>query len=100
MDGKLMREPEDARRMRELPEHEIDDERTAGGGILGEGGTAVDRGTGELGGTAQGIESGDPVEEGSVRPTDLPGARPEDDDPRLGLDDELDGGNAIQPRTG
>ena len=42
----------------ELPEHEIDDDRTTGGGILSEGGTAVDRGTGTLSGTAQG-ETGD-----------------------------------------
>ena len=41
-----------------LPEHEIDDDRTTGGGILSEGGTAVDRGTGELGGQAQGERAG------------------------------------------
>jgi hypothetical protein len=42
------------KRLDELPEHEIDDDRTAGGGVMSEGGTAIDRGTGELGGQAQG----------------------------------------------
>jgi hypothetical protein len=37
-----------------LPEHEQDDERTLGGGVMGAGGTAIDRGTGTLGGEAQG----------------------------------------------
>ena len=53
---------DDARReeaaRRGLPEHEIDEEDTAGGGILGVGGTAIDRGTGTLGGTAQGNDPG------------------------------------------
>jgi hypothetical protein len=34
-----------------LPEHEQDDESTVGGGVMGSGGTAVDRGTGQLGNT-------------------------------------------------
>jgi hypothetical protein len=46
---------------RALPEHERDDDRTIGGGVLSSGGTAVDRGTGELTGTAQ---RGDPYEYG------------------------------------
>ena len=37
----------------ELPEHERDDDRTAGGGVMSMGGTSVDRGTGTLGGQAQ-----------------------------------------------
>lgn len=32
-----------------LPDHEFDDERSGGGGIMSQGGTAVDRGTGEAG---------------------------------------------------
>jgi hypothetical protein len=48
--------PDDDRGDREdqLPEHERDDDTVAGAGLMGSGGTAVDRGTGELGGTAQG----------------------------------------------
>jgi hypothetical protein len=44
-----------------LPEHEHDDARTIGGGMMGQGGTAVDRGTGTLAGDAQGTggEDGD-----------------------------------------
>jgi len=38
----------------ELPEHERDDDRTVGGGVMSMGGTTVDRGTGTLGGQAQG----------------------------------------------
>jgi hypothetical protein len=37
-----------------LPSHEIDDDSTAGGGIMSQGGTSIDRGTGTLGGVAQG----------------------------------------------
>jgi hypothetical protein len=40
-------------RERGLPEHEIDDDETVGGGVLSSGGTAIDRGTGTLGGLAQ-----------------------------------------------
>jgi len=32
----------------ELPEHELRDAPTAGGGVMSQGGTAVDRGTGTL----------------------------------------------------
>ena len=46
-----------------MPEHEIDDDRAVGGGMMGAGGTAVDRGTGTLGGDAQGDAAGDDVEE-------------------------------------
>ena len=31
-----------------LPDHEIDEERSVGGGVMSQGGTAVDRGTGTL----------------------------------------------------
>jgi hypothetical protein len=41
-------------RERQLPEFERDDERTVGGGLMSQGGTSTDRGTGELDGTAQG----------------------------------------------
>ena len=51
----------------ELPEHEIDDERTTGGGILSQGGTAVDRGTGMLGGQAQGTQDDDRPDENAVQ---------------------------------
>jgi hypothetical protein len=37
-----------------LPEHERRDDRTVGGGMMDQGGTAIDRGTGTLGGQAQG----------------------------------------------
>ena len=37
-----------------LPEHERRDDRSVGGGVLEQGGTAIDRGTGTLGGRAQG----------------------------------------------
>ena len=40
-----------------LPEHERDDDRTLGGGVMSMGGTTVDRGTGTLGGEAQGDDS-------------------------------------------
>ena len=49
----------DADRTAGLPEHEVDDDRTAGGGIMTEGGTATDRGTGELTGQAQGESDDD-----------------------------------------
>jgi hypothetical protein len=42
-----------------LPEHELREERTAGGGVMSQGGTAVDRGTGTLDGRAQGPETDD-----------------------------------------
>ena len=50
-------------RERKLPEFERDDERTVGGGLMSQGGTAIDRGTGELDGTAQGGETDDDEEE-------------------------------------
>ena len=62
----------DEAREAHLPEHELDDERSVGGGIMSSGGTAVDRGTGTLSGEAQGHEagtagedSGDPFDEGA-----------------------------------
>jgi hypothetical protein len=51
-DGDLGMDEEDER-LDELPEHERDDDRTIGGGVMDAGGTAVDRGTGTLGGQAQ-----------------------------------------------
>jgi hypothetical protein len=41
-------------RLSKLPAEERDDDRTVGAGIMDEGGTAVARGTGTLGGQAQG----------------------------------------------
>jgi len=43
-----------------LPEHEFRDEGagSVGGGVMGAGGTAMDRGTGTRGGTAQGPDAG------------------------------------------
>jgi hypothetical protein len=47
-----------------LPGHEIDDDTAVGGGLMGSGGTATDRGTGELTGRAQGdADTTDDVEE-------------------------------------
>jgi hypothetical protein len=61
---------DDARaREADLPEHERDENETIGGGVLSSGGTAIDRGTGELSGTAQGPGAGDePEGEGVVPP--------------------------------
>jgi hypothetical protein len=41
----------DQERLEKLPAFESDADRTAGGGVMDEGGTAVDKGTGQLGGT-------------------------------------------------
>jgi hypothetical protein len=49
-----MNDREERDRERRLPEFERDDERTVGGGLMSQGGTVSDRGTGELDGTAQG----------------------------------------------
>jgi hypothetical protein len=51
----------DRERLEELPEHEKRDVegQSVGGGVMSEGGTAVDRGTGTLGGTAQGAVADD-----------------------------------------
>lgn len=38
----------------DMPEHEEDPDDTVGGGVMSEGGTAIDRGTGTLAGEAQG----------------------------------------------
>jgi hypothetical protein len=51
----------DEERLSRLPPEEHDEDRAIGGGMLDEGGTAVTRGTGTLGGEAQGrdIEADD-----------------------------------------
>ena len=36
-----------------LPAHEIDEDATVGGGLMSQGGTSIDRGTGTLDGLAQ-----------------------------------------------
>ncbi|HSK53024.1 MAG TPA: hypothetical protein VLA44_09730 [Clostridia bacterium] len=47
-------------RLEDMPEHESDEDvETVGGGVMSAGGTAVDRGTGTLGGTAQGPRDAD-----------------------------------------
>jgi hypothetical protein len=43
----------------DMPEHERPDDQTVGGGVLEQGGTAIDRGTGTLGGQAQGPAADD-----------------------------------------
>jgi hypothetical protein len=43
----------------DMPEHEEDRDDTVGGGVMSEGGTAIDRGTGTLGGEAQGGDAED-----------------------------------------
>ena len=43
----------DEARARGLPEHEIDENQTVGGGLMSSGGTSIDRGTGTLSGEAQ-----------------------------------------------
>jgi hypothetical protein len=40
-------------RLEKLPPEEIDEGRTVGGGVMSEGGTAIERGTGTLSGEAQ-----------------------------------------------
>jgi hypothetical protein len=97
-----MNERRDDQREGMLPEHEIDDERSVGGGIMSSGGTAVDRGTGTLaGGPADGDEarrdaaSGDPYDEtardrarsGNTDVTDA-GRWADDTDPLSSADDE------------
>jgi len=70
MDGLTIHEPDDARRLDELgdhgrrldelPDHEDDgDVDQVGSGIMQQGDTSVDRGTGQLGGLAQ---EGDPYD--------------------------------------
>jgi len=69
-------------REEQLPEHERDPDATAGGGMMGAGGTAIDRGTGELEGTAQGPAEGDSddtiagADAGMVAGTPTGGAQP------------------------
>jgi hypothetical protein len=53
----------------EMPEEELDEPKTVGGGIMSQGGTAIDRGTGTLTGQAQGVDDDD-----------------DDDDDRAGVD--------------
>ena len=58
-----------------LPEHERRDDRTVGGGLMSQGGTAIDRGTGTLGGQAQGPaeddDQDDPLEPEGVDPDEV-----------------------------
>jgi hypothetical protein len=68
---------EDMDRTDAMPEHELDDDATVGGGVMSMGGTSVDRGTGTLSGEAQG--------DGDDR-DDEPGIKLDDADEALGLD--------------
>ena len=56
---------DEAERRDALPEHERDDDTSAGGGVMSSGLSATDRGTGDLSGTAQGPgaddDEGDPT---------------------------------------
>jgi hypothetical protein len=60
-DETIAQDDEDDRR-EALPEHEFREEgaESVGGGVMGAGGTAVDRGTGTRRGTAQGPDAGRP----------------------------------------
>jgi hypothetical protein len=56
-----------------LPSHEIDEDDAVGGGVMSAGGTATDRGTGELSGRAEGggdafddVEEDAGVNEGAI----------------------------------
>jgi hypothetical protein len=53
-----------------VPEHERRDDRTVGGGVMDQGGTAIDRGTGTLGGQAQGPAEDDDTED-PMKPQDV-----------------------------
>ncbi|MFL5679938.1 MAG: hypothetical protein ACJ77B_04995 [Chloroflexota bacterium] len=54
-----MNDERETEREQQLPEHERDEAASVGGGVMAAGGTAVDRGTGELGGTAEGTQEDD-----------------------------------------
>ena len=65
----------------ELPEHELRDEgETVGGGVMSAGGTAINRGTGTLDGTAQGVDAGD--DDDTILEETFGGPLVEDDDDR------------------
>jgi hypothetical protein len=53
-----------------LPEHELRDTPTAGGGVMSQGGTAIDRGTGTLEGRAQGPKADDDEDDPMQAPAD------------------------------
>ena len=68
-------------RLDELPEHEDDADVAAdlGGGIMGTGGTSEVRGTGEMGGNAQGLDD----EATDARAGDTGAASPGDETPGI-----------------
>jgi hypothetical protein len=73
-----------------LPEHERDDERTAGGGIMAEGGTAIERGTDTISGPdAQGPDAGETGAERQFPPPVI--------DFGEGADDDEDVPDAVPP---
>jgi hypothetical protein len=55
-----------------LPAHENDPDEAVGSGVMSSGGTAVDRGTGELTGSAQGSDDDDDLA-GGVNEGMIPG---------------------------
>jgi hypothetical protein len=58
-----MSDHDEDRRLDQMPDHERDEDRTVGGGLMTEGGTAIVRGTGTLDGTAQDHEMSDDDED-------------------------------------
>ena len=86
--NRIGRDPDEERAER-LPDHETDEETSVGAGVMGLGGTAVDRGTGTTSGQAQGafkapeslaegpvIKDHEDDLEGPAGPDSLPGFQP------------------------
>ena len=63
-----MSDHDEDRRLDQMPEHERDEDRTVGGGLMSEGGTAIVRGTGTLDGTAQDHETTDDDDDAALEP--------------------------------
>lgn len=57
---------DEADRRNALPEHERDDDTSAGGGLMSSGLSATDRGTGDVSGTAQGPGADDDTSDPTV----------------------------------
>lgn len=62
----------------DIPRHEIDPDDSVGGGLMGSGGTAVDRGTGERTGRtdADGSDPADLLDDGVIAGPPAGGAQP------------------------
>lgn len=87
---------DDKNRDRALPEHEYDRDDAVGGGVMGSGGTSVDRGTGELAGSARGDEDVDEddmhgVNEGMI--AGMPAGGAQSYVPAFVEDDDEEGGS-------